>query len=70
MRITIQPERHDEHFHLRHQGLWFILLLIVMLLLLSKNVATTWTIDDGRWTMDDGRRQCVIAYSSTLIPIA
>jgi hypothetical protein len=84
MGITIQPHN-DEHFHLRHQALWFIVLLIVMLLLLSKNVATTldgrstmddrrWTIDDGRSTMDDRRwtmdDQCVIEYSRMLIPIA
>ena len=38
VRMEIQQERHDEHFHLPHQGLWFILLLAAMLLLLSKNV--------------------------------
>ena len=64
MGFTLQPHN-DEHFHLRHQALWFVVLLIVMLLLLSKNVAT---MLDGRSTMDD--RQCVIVYSRTLIPIA
>jgi hypothetical protein len=52
----MQAERHEPHAPLPHQGLWFILLLIAMLLLLSKNVAT-----DDQW---------VIAYNSTLIPIA
>jgi hypothetical protein len=36
----IQPE-HGGHYHIRHQALWFILFLTVMLLLLSKDVATT-----------------------------
>ena len=40
VRIALQPERHDDHVHLRHQGLWFILLVVVMSLLLSKRVAT------------------------------
>ena len=73
MHVAIHPERHDEHVHLPYQGLWFVLLLTLMLLLLSKNVATTiMTIDDGRST--DGRStmadQCVIEYSRMLIPIA
>ncbi|HKY22229.1 MAG TPA: hypothetical protein VJM31_13530 [Vicinamibacterales bacterium] len=39
MRIAIQPHRDDEHFHLPHQALWFILLLLAMMLLLTKSVA-------------------------------
>jgi hypothetical protein len=62
MRIAIQPQRHDSEFHLPHQGLWFVLLLVMLLLLLSKNVAAG--------LADGGQNQCVIAYSSTLIPIA
>lgn len=38
MRIAIHSQRQHEHFHLPHQGLWFLLLLIVLLLLLSKSV--------------------------------
>jgi hypothetical protein len=66
MRIAIQPH-HREHdgFHLPHQGTWFVILLVSLLLLLSKSVGST--LDDRRSTIDD---QCVIAYNSTLIPMA
>jgi hypothetical protein len=55
----IQSE-HDDQYHIPHQGLWFILFLTVMLLLLSKNVATHLRPagDGGQATMHD---QCVIA---------
>lgn len=62
MRIAIQPQRHDDEFHLPHQGLWFVLLLAVLLMLLSKSVLAG--------VLEFGPTQCVIAYSSTLIPIA
>ena len=54
MRIAVQPT-HDSQYHLPHQGLWFVLLLIAIWLLLGKEV---------------GADQWVIAYSSTLMPIA
>ena len=61
MRIAIQPQRHDDEFHLPHQGLWFVLLLAALLMLLSKSVLAG---------VEGGPIQCVIAYSSMLIPIA
>ena len=39
MNSYIQPEQ-DDRYHIRHQALWFIVFLTVMLLLLSKDVAT------------------------------
>jgi hypothetical protein len=39
VRIVIQPQHEQEHYRLPHQGLWFVLLLIVLLLMLGKNVA-------------------------------
>lgn len=57
MRLAIHPHHDQEPYRLPHQGLWFVLLLIVLFLLLSKNVAATGD-------------QCVIAYSRILIPIA
>ena len=38
MRIAIEPDRHHNDFHLPHQGLWFALMLMLLLMLLSKNV--------------------------------
>ena len=56
MRIAIEPQHHHDHgeFHLPHQGMWFLVMLVCLLLLLGKTVGS----------------QCVIAYNSTLIPIA
>ena len=39
MRIAIHPHQEQEPHHLPHQGLWFVLMLIALLLLLGKNVA-------------------------------
>lgn len=60
MRIAIQPEN-DGHYHLPHQGLWFVLLLIAIWMLLGKDVGAGHTLLGNQW---------VIAYSSTLMPIA
>ena len=60
MRLAIQPE-HDHHHHLRHQGLWFVLLLIAIWMLLGKEVGAGEALGPAQW---------VIAYSSTLMPIA
>ena len=57
MQAAIHPHHEQEPYHLPHQGMWFVLLLIILLLLAGKNVATS-TIADGRSAMDD---QCVIA---------
>lgn len=59
MRIAIHPHHEQEPYRLPHQGLWFALLLIVLLLLLSKNVSTV-----------DAADQWVMAYNRMLIPIA
>ena len=44
MRIAIQPHHEQEPYRLPHQGMWFVLLLVSLLLLLSKNVAAQWVI--------------------------
>jgi len=36
VRIAIQSRHNDEPFHLPHQGLWFVVLLLALVLLLSK----------------------------------
>ena len=59
MRIAVHPHHEHEPYRLPHQGLWFVLLLIVLLLLLSKNVSTL-----------DASDQWVMAYNRMLIPIA
>lgn len=38
MRVAIHPHDEQEPYRLPHQGMWFVLLLIALLLLLSKNV--------------------------------
>lgn len=60
MRIAIHPHHEHEPYRLPHQGLWFVLLLIVLLLLSSKNVSTVYGAAD----------QWVMAYNRILIPIA
>ena len=48
MRTAIQSRHHDhEEFHLAHQGMWFLLMLITLVMLLSKSVfaqADQWVI--------------------------
>jgi hypothetical protein len=39
VRIAIHPHQDQEPYRLPHQGLWFVLMLIALLLLLGKNVA-------------------------------
>ena len=62
MRLAVQPGHEDGQVHLPHQGLWFVLLLVAIWILLGKDVGAGL----------DGQRgnQWVIAYSSTLMPIA
>lgn len=38
MRFAIHPHQEQEPYHLPHQALWFVVLLIVLLLLLGKTV--------------------------------
>jgi hypothetical protein len=41
MRIAIQPHHHEhDGFHLPHQGLWFFVMVVCLLLLLSKSVGS------------------------------
>ncbi len=39
MRIAIQPQHDQEPYHLPHQALWFVVMLMTLLLLLGKSVA-------------------------------
>jgi hypothetical protein len=39
VRIAIHPHHEHEPYHLPHQGMWFVILLIALLLLLGKSVA-------------------------------
>jgi hypothetical protein len=55
VRIAIQSQSDHEHsYHLPHQGLWFVLMLIALLLLLTREASSTaWTtatidVDDRR----------------------
>lgn len=41
MRIAIHPHQEHEPYRLPHQGLWFVVMLIALLLLLGKNVAAS-----------------------------
>jgi hypothetical protein len=43
MRIAIQSHAEHEHHHLRHQGMWFAVMLAILLMLLSA-VARTATL--------------------------
>ena len=36
MRSAIRAQHDDHHYHLPHQALWFVLMLLTMLLLWSK----------------------------------
>jgi hypothetical protein len=47
VRISIQPQQHHDHdeFLLPHQRMWFLLMLVALLMLLSKTVAANqWVI--------------------------
>jgi len=55
LRIALHSHYEPEQYRLPHQGLWFVLMLMSLLLLWSKSVAAT---------------QCVIAYSRMLMPMA
>ena len=39
MRIAIHPHDEQKPYHLPHQALWFVLMLLALLLLSGKNVA-------------------------------
>ena len=39
MGVAIHPQQEQEPYHLPHQGLWFVVMLLVLLLLLGKTVA-------------------------------
>ena len=41
MRIAIHPHTDDEHHHLPHQGMWFVFMLTMLLMLLSTMVAAS-----------------------------
>jgi len=61
MGIAVQRRR-DGPFHLHHPVMWFILFLIAIWILLGKEV--------GAGTPGRPQNQWVIAYSSTLMPMA
>jgi hypothetical protein len=39
VRIAIQTQYEQDHYRLPHQWLWFVLIVIALMLLLTKNVA-------------------------------
>ena len=39
MRVVIHPQQEPEPYHLPHQAMWFVVMLLVLLLLLGKTVA-------------------------------
>jgi hypothetical protein len=39
VRVATHPHHEAEPYRLPHQAMWFVLLLIALMLLLSKNVA-------------------------------
>jgi len=39
VRVAIHPQQEQEPYHLPHQALWFVVMLIGLLLLLGKTVA-------------------------------
>jgi hypothetical protein len=41
LRIAIETRYEPEHHPLPHQALWFVVMLISLMLLLTKSVATT-----------------------------
>ena len=61
MRIALHSHEEHDHYHLPHQWVWFVLMLLSLFLLLSKTVSTRVSAQDD---------QCVIAYSRMLMPIA
>jgi hypothetical protein len=44
VRIAGHPHHHQEPYHLPHQAMWFVLMLLVLLMLLGKTVAAQWVI--------------------------
>ena len=61
MRIAVHPHHEPEPYHLPHQALWFVVMLLVLFLLAGKIVAAaneTATSGAGR---SPATAQCVIA---------
>lgn len=54
MRIAIHPHHKPEPYHLPHQAMWFVLLLLLLFMLAGKKVAAC---DEGQLIRAD---QCVI----------
>lgn len=44
MRIAIQPHHEHAHYHLPHQGLWFVGMLMLLLMLFGTMVAGDMTL--------------------------
>jgi hypothetical protein len=40
----MHPHQEQEPYHLPHQAMWFVLMLIALLMLLGKTVAAQWVI--------------------------
>lgn len=55
MRIAIHTHHEPEPYHLPHQAIWFVLLLLLLFMLAGKKVAAAW--DEGQPIKAD---QCVI----------
>ena len=46
MRIAIHPQDDQEPYHLPHQAMWFVVLVLVVFMLAGKKVAAT--CDEGQ----------------------
>jgi hypothetical protein len=44
VRIAIHPHHEHEPYHLPHQAMWFVLMLLALMLFLGKTVAAQWVI--------------------------
>ena len=44
VRIAIHPHQEQEPYHLPHQAMWFMLMLLALMMFLGKTVAAQWVI--------------------------
>jgi len=44
VRIATHPHHEQEPYHLPHQAMWFVLMLLALMMFLGKTVAAQWVI--------------------------
>ena len=61
MRIAVDPHHEPEPYHLPHQALWFVVMLLILFLLAGKIVAAASEAGTSGTGESPAAAQCVIA---------